>query len=180
MAQYVAFLRAVNVSPRWVKMERLRELLGDSGFRDVATHIQSGNVRFGTSMRSRAKIIDALESAMETEFGFPVPVVLRTPAQLVEIADTAHGLDDPLGGADRRYVTLCAQTPSAHAVRTLDEWDVDGERLKVVGDEIHWWLGKSTHEAKISNARIEKLVGVATTRDLKVMRTLADKWGARA
>lgn len=180
MARHVAFLRAVNVSPRWVKMERLRELLSDKGFGDVATHIQSGNVRFDTTLRSRPKIVAALESAMEAEFGFPVPVVLRSPAQLDEIVSAATRFDDPIPGVERRYVTLCAETPSAEAARTLDEWDADGERLKVVGDEIHWWLSKSTHQAKISNARLEKLVGVATTRDLKVMRTLADKWGARA
>jgi uncharacterized protein (DUF1697 family) len=180
MARHVAFLRAVNVSPRWVKMERLRELLTDNGFGDVVTHIQSGNVRFDTTMRSRAKIIAALETALEGEFGFPVPVVLRSPQQLNQIVTAATGFDDPFAGVERRYVTLCAQRPSAEAARTVDAWSVEGERLKVVGDEIHWWLGKPAHEAKISNARLERLVGVATTRDLKVMRALADKWGAPA
>jgi endo-1,4-beta-mannosidase len=32
--------------------------------------------------------------------------------------------------------------------------------------------------AKLNNARVEKLLGVATTRDLKVITTLAERWGA--
>jgi hypothetical protein len=32
--------------------------------------------------------------------------------------------------------------------------------------------------ARINNARVEKLLGVATTRDLKVVTTLAERWGA--
>ena len=33
------------------------------------------------------------------------------------------------------------------------------------------------HEAKNSNAQIEKAIGVATNRNAKVIRTLAEKWG---
>jgi len=60
----------------------------------------------------------------------------------------------------------------------LNGWDVPGERVQVQNREIHWWLTRPAREAKLTNARIEKLVGVATTRDLNVVRTLADRWGA--
>jgi len=177
MAVHIAFLRAVNVAPRWVKMEQLRKLLSDNGFDDVETHIQSGNIRLRTAMRSRAKIVATLERLIEDEFGFPVPVVLRTPDQLSRIAAHADALPDPIDGVQSRYVTFCVETPSSGTARTIGGWEVDGERLMVDGDEIHWWLAKSAHQAKISNARIEKLVGPATTRDLKVVRALAAKWG---
>ena len=38
-------------------------------------------------------------------------------------------------------------------------------------------LGKDYHSAKLSNAVVEKHLGVATNRNLKVIRTLAEKWG---
>ncbi len=44
------------------------------------THIQSGNVRVTTSMRSAAKVEASLRSLISDEFGFDVPVVVRRPA----------------------------------------------------------------------------------------------------
>jgi predicted transcriptional regulator len=42
---------------------------------------------------------------------------------------------------------------------------------------VHLLLGANYHEAKLSNSSVEKLMGVATNRNLKVIRTLAEKWG---
>ena len=54
---------------------------------------------------------------------------------------------------------------------------MEGERLAVRGRAVHWWLGKPTRAAKIGNVRIEKALGPGTTRDLKVVATLAGRWG---
>ena len=89
VATYIGFLRAVNVGQRWVKMERLRAHLSDNGFDDVVTHIQSGNVRVTTSMRSVAKVESALRGLISDEFGFDVPVIVRTPAALRQTAADA-------------------------------------------------------------------------------------------
>lgn len=179
MATYIAFLRAVNVRPRWVKMETLRILLSGNGFRDVETYIQSGNVRVTTSLRSAGKVKATLEGLIEAEFGFPVPCILRTPAELSQIVHVVDGLPDPLpGGATRQYVTLYDAPPADEHAQRQVQWEVPGERLHPHGRETYWWLAKSTHEAKVSNAVLERGGSVATTRDLKVMRTLAAKWGA--
>ena len=44
---------------------------------------------------------------------------------------------------------------------------------------MHIWLYRSpTTEAKVFNGRFKKALGTATNRDLKVIRALAEKWGA--
>lgn len=178
MPQHIVLLRAVNVAGRWVKMQRLRELLSDNGFSDVDTHIQSGNVRVGTRMRSASKVATSLETALEDEFGFAIPCLVRSPAQLRAIAEYAERLDDPLDGATlRRYVTFFREPLPEDRAAELAAWDAPGERLQPAGSELHWWLAKPTHEAKISNARLERDGSVATTRDLKVVCALAQKWG---
>jgi len=55
---HIAFLRALNVGRRTVKMARLVEVVNDLGYKDVWTHINSGNVVFDTSA-SRTKIEQA-------------------------------------------------------------------------------------------------------------------------
>jgi hypothetical protein len=53
----------------------------------------------------------------------------------------------------------------------------DGERAVVDGRGVHLLLGKDYHTARLDNALVEKHLGVATNRNLKVIRTLAQKWG---
>ncbi len=179
MQTLVVFLRAVNVRPRWVKMEPLRQLLTDHGFEGVESYIQSGNLRVSTPMRSADKVATTVAYLIEAEYGFAVPCVVRTPKRLREVLAEAHSHDSPLPGTEpRRYVTFCAETPGDDATAVLNGWDVPGERVQVRSREIHWWLAKPAHEATLTNGRIEKLVGVATTRDLKVVDALADRWGA--
>ncbi|QKW19328.1 DUF1697 domain-containing protein [Kitasatospora sp. NA04385] len=78
METYIAFLRAVNVGGRTVKMDRLRELFAELGLEGVRTYIQSGNVFFRTAETDRAALGARIEAALEAGLGYPVPVMLRT------------------------------------------------------------------------------------------------------
>ena len=129
-------------------------------------------------MRSRPKIERYVEDALAGGCGFDVPALVLTPSELRQVYDDAMALDSPLLGEPRRYVTFLKADPPAEAVQEIDAWNFDGERAKVVGRAVHVWLTKPAHEAKFSNARFERSLGVGTTRDLKVVRTLAERWGA--
>ncbi|MEP6796999.1 MAG: DUF1697 domain-containing protein [Lapillicoccus sp.] len=179
MPTYVAFLRAVNVGKRQVKMDRLRKHLLDNGFSDVETHIASGNLKVTTASRSATKVAATLHDTISEEFGFDVPVVVRTPAQLRAAATEVDALSSPLSTGARVYVTFLDGVPDAAGATTLDEWDVPGERARVHGDHLVLWLDTPSHSAKLTNTVIEKRTKrVATTRDIKVVRALAVKWGA--
>lgn len=177
MPSYVAFLRAVNVGSRMYKMADLRAALEASGLQDVETYIQTGNVLFSTSLRSRAKVARHVEETLAAGCGFEIPAVVLVPAELRQVYVDARELPSPLPGEPRRYVTFLKDEPAPAAAEPIDRWDVEGERAAVRGRAVHWWLAKSTHEARLSNARIEKALGVGTTRDLKVVATLAERWG---
>ncbi|MEU6235799.1 DUF1697 domain-containing protein [Kitasatospora sp. NPDC047058] len=80
---YIAFLRAVNVGGRTVKMERLRALFGELGLGDVRSYIQSGNVFFtldgaAAGPADRAALTRRIEEHLAEALGYPVPVMLRT------------------------------------------------------------------------------------------------------
>lgn len=178
MPTYIAFLRAVNVGKRQVKMQRLREHLAQNGFDDVATHIQSGNVRVATSERSAAKLQSRLQSVLSEEFGFDIPVVVRTAGQLRRLVTTVDAKSSPLSADARVYVGLANAVPARDGVTVLDAWDVERERVTVIGSDIVAWYDKPFNEVTLTNARVEKLVKAHVTfRDMKVIRALAQKWG---
>ena len=74
-------------------------------------------------------------------------------------------------------MSLLKDTPTAAAVKKLDGAGKDGERAVVDGRGVHLLLGQDYHSATLTNAIIEKHLGVATNRNLNVIRTLAEKWG---
>ena len=178
MATYIAFLRAVNVGGRFIKMIDLRKGLSDKGFGDVQSHIQSGNLRFTSSLRSASKVELALETALEELCGFTVRTIVRSPAQLGELTAYGLGLAAPLTGDVRRYVAFLKDDPDDELLAMVNGWDVAGERAHARGREVYVWLAHPAHEAKLTNARLERRGAVATTRDWKVVSTLREKWDA--
>lgn len=177
MATFIAFLRAVNLGrTRKVPMADVRTWLAKAGLEDVETYIQTGNVRFTTSLRSRAKVERLVEEVLAESCGFDVPTLAFTPAELRQVHADALALAPPIEDVARQYVTFLKDEPTAELAAPVDGWDHHGEAARVVGRAVHWWLSKTTHQARISNARIEKALGVGTTRDLKVVTTLAARW----
>jgi uncharacterized protein (DUF1697 family) len=177
MATYIAFLRAINVGGRFIKMADLRAGLSHKGFGDVESHIQSGNLRFTSSLRSASKVELALETALEEVCGFTVRTIVRTPPQLSEVVSYGAGLEAPLAGALRRYVTFLKEDPDDELVAMMSGWDVVGERAQVEGREVYVWLAHPSHESKLTNARIERGGVVATTRDWKIVSAVGERWG---
>lgn len=179
MPTYVVLLRAVNVGKRILKMDHARQVLTDHAFADVASHIQTGNLLVTTPMRSPAKVEQAVGECLSTAAGFDIVAIARRPAELTELVEAADGIpasfEAPLG----RYVSFCAGEVDAEAAARIAAWDVDGERAHVVGRDILVELAKPFNEAKLGNAQVERLTGrPATGRNLTVVRTLAQKWGA--
>ena len=117
MAVHVAMLRGINLGPRRrVPMADLRTLLTDAGYEDVRTYVQSGNI----VLRSPAKPAEVereLQTLISERFGFDVPVIVRSRAQLAAVVKA-----DPLGDvADdpKRYQVsfLCRESCRADVVR---------------------------------------------------------------
>ena len=178
MPTYIAFLRAINVGGRFIKMADLRTGLSHKGFGDVESYIQSGNLRFTSSLRSAAKLELALETSLEELCGFTVRTIVRTPEQLAKVASYGAGLEVPLEGEVRRYVTFLKDDPDDELIAMMNGWVVVGERAQVAGREVYMWLAHPSHKAKLTNARIARGGLVATTRDWKVVTVLGERWGA--
>lgn len=180
MPRYVAFLRAVNVGGRFVKMAELRAALESAGFAGVETHIQSGNVAVTSPRRSTAKVAAEMGGVLTDWAGFDIPCIVRTPAELTALLDEVEAVPPLLDGTTKRYLAIADGPVPPAAAEVLDAWSTDGERARVVTGAVLAELGKGFHTSTLTNARIEKLTGRTTTwRDLGVVRAVAEKWSDR-
>ena len=74
----MALLRGINVGGKnKVDMKQLKAAFEDAGMTSVRTYINSGNVIFSSTSRSRARLTELLEKAIASAFGFRVDVLVR-------------------------------------------------------------------------------------------------------
>ena len=177
MPTYVAFLRAINLGPnRKFPKDDIRRAVEGVGFTEVETHINTGNVRFATPMRSRTKIEKLLEDAFAADRGFEVPTMVFTTAEVRAIADEAAALSEASPGLARHYVYLLKDEPSADAVAGIAALESEAGRMVVGGRAAHALLGPAYQAGSVDPLDAVKLLGVATNRNRTVIQAIADKW----
>jgi uncharacterized protein (DUF1697 family) len=174
MPRAVALLRAINVGGRFVKMEKLRALAAGAGLQNVATYIQSGNLLFDCSAREAPRMEARLEELWRAKLPWEFPTLVRTQKQIEALFEEGSGLEHGLKGKDvRHYVSFLRSEPAREAIDELHAWSYAKERLLVRGRELHFWCTIPSHEAKFTNARLERVLGFpATTRDWKTVVAL--------
>ena len=84
---YLALLRGIKVGGKnKVDMARLKKTFESNGASEVRTYINSGNVVF-RHKRARSRLRGVIESAIESEFGFPVRLVLRSLDEMESLTE---------------------------------------------------------------------------------------------
>jgi len=177
MPTYVAFLRAINLGAnRKFAKDDIRRAVEAVGFADVETHINTGNVRFTTPMRSRAKIEALLEAAFAADRGFDVPTMVFTTVELAAIASEAAALSAEQPGLERHYVYLLKDELPAATVAKVEGLAGEAGGMVVRGRVAHALLGPGYQAGQVDPLNAAKLLGVATSRNVNVITAIAQKW----
>lgn len=161
--RYCAFLRAVNVGGRVVKMSDLAKRLGTLGFEGVQTFIQSGNVAFVAKGGTPGSITRAIEADLLNWLGYPVATMVRHWSELEALVAS-----NPFKGVRREtdaklYVAFLwkapEQTPKlphVSAKEGLKLFRIEGREAFIVSTRVEGKFG-------FPNLTIEKALGVAAT-----------------
>jgi len=172
VARYVALLRGINLGSRnRVSMPDLRAALEEAGFKDVQTHLQSGNV----VLESRAKsetVGRKVSAVIEERFGLEIPVVVRSRAELAAVVrrnPLAKVAKDP-----KRYqVTFLSAKLSRKVAREVEEAAAREERVAISGREVYAWHPRTIARSKLWAKLAGKRLGVtATSRNWATVEAL--------
>lgn len=178
MSNHVVFLRAVNVGNRQLKMADARNVLQENGFVEVQSHIQTGNLLVGSPLRSAVKVEAQVGRVLSVHAGFDIVAIVRKPADLPALVEAIDGMPEGVQGESSRYVSFCLSAPGAAQTRALHDTEIPGERATVIGKDVLMEFAGPFHVAKLTGARIERILGVpGTARNMTVVRALAQKWG---
>jgi len=157
MTRYIAFLRAINVGGRFVKMERLRDLFTALGFTNVRSVIQSGNIVFDAPTDLlRLDIGRTIEERLAAELGYDVAAMVRTLAE-VEGAMALDPFRDVDVTADTRLCVLFISRPlPAEAVLPLKSENGEIEFLAATQGEVFAVVQQSAGRPGNPTAFLEK------------------------
>lgn len=110
MTKYIAFLRGINVGGnKKVPMSDLKKTFESLGFKNVKTLLNSGNVVFEGSETNA----ETLETELKSQFGFDIPVILRTAEEVQKMVDSNPFQGIQVTPDTRFYVTfMSAKTES--------------------------------------------------------------------
>ena len=173
--RYVALLRGINVGGYGkVEMPRLKACFEAQGLKAVSTFTNLGNVFFETGGRDRSRVIKKVEAAIEEEFGFRVPVVLRTADEIARVVKAV-----PKGWVTdkRRRCDVMFLWPEVDSRSILKEVPSrpDVEDLKYVPGALVWRIDR----AHVGKSKVRKLIGSTlyknlTIRNINTVRKLND------
>jgi uncharacterized protein (DUF1697 family) len=178
MPKYVAFLRAINVGGRNVKMDHLRRLFEAMGFANVETFIASGNVIFDAPTHDRKALERQIEDSLLEALGYEVATFIRSKAELAEIAVykpfKAAELD---AEGNTLYIAFVANPPGDEAQQNLLSFTTEVDAFHVNDSDVYWLRRSKIGESKFSGARLEKALDMpATLRNARTVKKLAARY----
>ena len=113
MTKYVALLRGINLGKRQIKMDALRKAFEGWGYENVSTLLASGNVIFEAKGSDENKLRQSIEARLKASFGFEVPVVLRSGAEIAKLIKSEPFKRVKVTLKTRLFVTFLSETPKS-------------------------------------------------------------------
>lgn len=169
---YVAFLRGINVGGHSiVSMAELKQCLVGSGFQDVRTYINSGNVIFSAPATDPRTLEVTIEKQLQATFSLSIRVVIRTKEEMHKLI---AAIPDSWDRSDRKYNVILLH-------HSIDKSDiVESFRLRPDIEELHYAPGVLFWAANTGALTRTAMIGLSksmlyqnmTVRNLNTIRRL--------
>lgn len=164
MGSFIALLRAVNVGGTGkLPMSELKAMCEELGFEKVRTFIASGNVVF-TSRKSETAIKAALEKRLQAFANKPVGVLVRTAAEMAQVADGNPFPDKAPNRTMAIFLDTAPPKDTLDGLRGRKDEEIELGRREIY---VHYGEGMGTSKLVIPAAK------TGTARNMNTVATLA-------
>jgi len=178
MPTQVAFLRAINVGGRNVKMKFLREQFEAMGFTDVHSFIASGNIIFDSEISDRNTLERNIEARLEEALEFEVDTFVRTAPEINALLEYQPFNDNELQRkGNKLYIGFTKEEPGPEEQEKLLELRNDVDDFEVNGREIYWLRRTAVGRSDFSGSVLEKTIEMpATLRTARTVKRIQEKF----
>lgn len=169
MKTYISILRGINVgSHKRIKMDSLRKMYEDLGYKNIQIYIQSGNIIFQDQEQEIHLIKNRIEQRILQEFGFEVPVILIDQPTLAQIINNnPYRTESDLATL---YVTLLSSFPEQKNLNKITPNNYLPDQYTMNHHVIYLYCVQGYGNTKLTNNFFEsKLQVTASTRNWKTL-----------
>lgn len=161
---HLVLVRAINVGGHQVVgMADLCQMVGDLGFAEARSILQTGNLLFRTNSATDAALESLLESATAKQFGFQTDFFVRTANEWKELITRnpfpAAAKNDPA----HLLVIFLKHAPDKQQMAALKAAIVGRETVRAVGKQLYAIYPDGVGRSKLTIALIEKKLGTRGT-----------------
>lgn len=173
--RYIALLRGINLGgANQMKMDDLKAVFSELGFKNVKSYINSGNLAFDASKTVESKLIDKIETAVENKFGRRVHIMVREQADIERVLK-----NNPFGGQyeshKHMHVLFLKEPMPAEKAELLLASALPGEQYAVRDREIYNLLPNGVAGSLLTKGFFEKKPAVPYTgRNWRTVEKLAE------
>ena len=168
----IALLRGVTPigKNRIPKMSYLVDILEGSGFENVSTFIQSGNILLDTNLNEK-DTADKIHNIILDRIGADLSVIIKTKSQF-KTAIKEVPFDDRYDYS-RIHLVFTNEDIDREKLNKIFSYDFGEEKFAVGTECLYMYLPKSAKKKRLNNNYLEKQLGIASTmRKLNVIQKL--------
>jgi uncharacterized protein (DUF1697 family) len=176
MNAYIALLRGINVSGHnSIKMADLRQMLTDTGLKNVVTYIQSGNIVFSTDETSTDVLEDLISKTIEEKYGYQINVLIMDRPYLKKVFNELPFNKMANFDFKKLGVTFLKDIPLIKNISKIEALKKGDEHL-VFNDKVAYlYCPNGFGKTKLSNTNFEtKLKTSATSRNWRTITKLLE------
>ena len=163
MEKYISFLRGINVGGHHIlKMNDLKKIHTEMGHRNVNTYLQSGNVIYETSVKSRGKLTSILEKNYQKAFGFHIDVIT---CKLLELQKIVKECPFPINkNVESKLINIIqlSDIPDSELASVLIKHGGPEEK-HIVGNVLYVYYKEGSGRSKFNLNYIERTLNVKGT-----------------
>lgn len=176
MAQYIALLRGINLGKHHkMLMTDLRSSFEKSGYTEVKSYIQTGNVLFNCEKEEQAVLSKKIQEQIFIDFGFEVPVLVRKAKDMNTLIEDNPFLSFEDAKPEHLHITFLKDRPKSDLLDKIKSFDSFPDQFQIRGKVVFIYCPRPYRETKLGNQFFEKQLKVkASTRTWKTILKLSE------
>lgn len=177
--KHLALLRGINVSGHnMIKMEVLKKMLLEIGFKNVQTYIQSGNVFVETEEENTNSVGFTIKQEIFKKLGFDVSVIVVSKSDLEKCLTQNPFCKDKNIDTKKLYVAFISKELNNLALNDLKISQFKPDEAFIDENRIYMKLETGAATTKLTQKYIEKKLNVtATSRNWNTINELIEIYG---
>ncbi len=174
--KHLALLRGINVSGHnMIKMDILKTILENVGFKNVETFVQSGNVFLEAEDENAQSIGFTIKQEIAKQLGLDVSIIVISKADLEKCLTNNPFFKEKEVDTKKLYVAFISKELNNSALNELKTSQFKPDEAYIDGNRIYMKLETGAGNTKLTQKYIEKKLNLtATSRNWNTVNKLIE------